>query len=53
MTVKEFIEHLSTSCSMEGVDMDEMEMTIMIDGNRVANLCDLEIFREEVVLYVD
>lgn len=53
MTVKEFIEHISTACSMEGVDMDEMEMIIMIDENRVANLRDLEIFREEVVLYVD
>lgn len=53
MTVKEFIEHISTACTLNGLDMDELEMTIMIDGNRVANICDLEFFNEELALYVD
>jgi hypothetical protein len=53
MTVKEFIEHISTACTLNGLDMDELEMTIMIDGNRVANIRDLEFFNEELALYVD
>lgn len=53
MTVKEFIEHISTACTLNGLDMDELEMTIMIDGNRVANIRDLELFNEELALYVD
>lgn len=53
MTVKEFIEHISTACTLNGLDMDQLEMTIMIDGNRVANIRDLELFNEELALYVD
>jgi hypothetical protein len=53
MTVKEFIEHINTACTLNGLDMDELEMTIMIDGNRVANIRDLEFFNEELALYVD
>lgn len=53
MTVKKFIEYISTACTLNGLDMDQLEMTIMIDGNRVAYIRDLEFFNEELALYVD
>ena len=55
MTVSEFINHLSTACSMDGIDkenaMIRFELTSSDGDGTPLDPEDLEIFEDEVVIY--
>jgi hypothetical protein len=47
MTVKEFIQHLSTSCSLNGLDPDDTEIEFLFKEYRILDPDDITFERNE------